>query len=394
LESPYLSVAFKQFFTKLAIDRRGYLQELKKTPLNQEHRTLGAKMVPFGGWEMPIQYNSILIEHNATREKAGLFDVSHMGEIFIEGDSKAILNLLEKNTCNTVGTIRPNAVQYNAVLNQSGGLVDDITLYKFTDNKFMICSNASNYEAVYNHLISQPESKGLSIQNQSSTWHQIAIQGPLSEEIFSKVLERSLNEIKYYTFLIQKYHSKEIIISRTGYTGEDGFEIYTDIETGLSLWKELLSAGQPLGLVPVGLGARDTLRLEAKYPLYGHELNAERTPVESGIGWIVKEKEIQYHAYNKIMSQKRNGSEYTITGIVLKEPGVLREAYPLFNDEGERIGITTSGSYSPSRKDSVALAFVKRGSISDGSGLFVEIRGTKKQCVFHTKGFITSKVKK
>ena len=351
-------------------------------------------MVPFGGWEMPIQYNSILTEHNATREKAGLFDVSHMGEIFIEGDAKSILNLLEKNTCNTVSTMKPNAVQYNAILNQSGGLVDDITLYKFTDNKFMICSNASNYEAVYNHLINQPESKGLSIQNPSSSWHQIAIQGPLSEEIFSTVLGSSLSQIKYYTFLIYKYHSKEIIISRTGYTGEDGFEIYTDIETGVSLWKELLLAGQPFGLVPVGLGARDTLRLEAKYPLYGHELNAERTPVESGIGWIVKEKEIQYHGYSKILSQKRNGSDYTITGIVLKEPGVLREAYPLFHENGEAIGVTTSGSYSPSRKDSVALAFVKRESILDGSGLFVEIRGAKKKCVFHTKSFITSKVKK
>lgn len=370
------------------------MQALKKTPLNEEHRSLKAKMVPFGGWDMPVQYTSIINEHIATREKAGLFDVSHMGEIFIEGNREDVLEFLEKNTCNSVEPLAPFAVQYNAVLNEKGGLVDDITLYKFDDTRYMICSNASNYEKVYEHLLKQSGSQKLSIRNESENWHQLAIQGPLSETILAQVLNADLSGIKYYRFAMVPFHGEDLIISRTGYTGEDGFEIYTSIPVGIDLWKKLLVVGIPNGLVPVGLGARDTLRLEAKYPLYGHELNAERTPVESGIGWIVKEKKVQFHDYERIIHQKKNGASHNIVGIQLAEPGVLRENYSITDKNGNSIGVVTSGTYSPSRKDSVGLAYLSKESIVDGNEIWVDIRGSKKKAIVHTKSFITSKVKK
>lgn len=259
----------------------------KKTPLYETHRNLGAKMIPFGGWDMPVQYSGIIAEHNATREAAGLFDVSHMGEIFITGDPKSILSFLESITCNSVASLSDSQVQYNAILNQNGGLVDDVTIYKFSSEKYMICSNASNYEAVTEHLLKHLPTSGVKVDNQSLQWHQIALQGPKANEIFSQFLRRDLDSIQYYRFMLFPYQGEEIIISRTGYTGEDGFEIYSSVPIGLKLWNELLEFGKPFGLLPCGLGARDTLRIEAKYPLYGHELNDQWTPIESGIGWIV-----------------------------------------------------------------------------------------------------------
>ncbi|MCE9500568.1 MAG: glycine cleavage system aminomethyltransferase GcvT, partial [Leptospira sp.] len=256
------------------------MENLKKTPLNEAHRALGAKMVPFGGWDMPVQYSGIINEHIATRTKAGLFDVSHMGEIFIEGKPDDILDFLERLTCNTVASLSNFQVQYNAILNEHGGLVDDVTIYKFSDEKYMICSNASNFEAVYNHLKKFPSP--LNIRNESAQWHQIAIQGPLANKIASEYFGKNLDYIKYYCFDTIPFGAEELIVSRTGYTGEDGFEIYSTNETGKKIWTGLLDAGKNSGLIPVGLGARDTLRMEAKYALYGHELNNMRTPVESG----------------------------------------------------------------------------------------------------------------
>ena len=348
--------------------------------------------MPFGGWDMPVQYTSIIQEHLATRSTAGLFDVSHMGEIFLTGKKEPLLNFLEKLTCNQVGSMQDFQVQYNAVLNEQGGLVDDITIYKFHDEKYMICSNASNYEAVYEHLLKF--NTDIQITNESSNWHQIAIQGPKANEIFSKYTDQNLEEIGYYKFKLISFKGEEILVSRTGYTGEDGFEIYTSVPVGIQIWSELLEFGKSYGLVPVGLGARDTLRLEAKYALYGHELNATRTPVESGIGWIVKEKANPYLAYDKIISQKKNGAEYGVTGIKLSEAGVLRENYSLFDEAGNLIGQTTSGSYSPSLKEGIGLAYIKKSFIKNETIVMVEIRGSKKKCVIQTGNFINGSVRK
>ena len=367
------------------------MENLKVTPLNEVHRTLGARMVPFGGWDMPVQYTSIIQEHLATRTAAGLFDVSHMGEIFLTGKKESLLAFLEKLTCNQVEPMHDFQVQYNAVLNEAGGLVDDITIYKFNDEKYMICSNASNYEAVYAHLLKY--NTDLKITNESLNWHQIAIQGPKANEIFSKYIGQDLEGIGYYKFKLITFKGEQMIVSRTGYTGEDGFEIYSTIPTGVQIWSELLEFGKPYGLVPVGLGARDTLRLEAKYALYGHELNDTRTPVESGIGWIVKEKANPYFAYEKIISQKKNGAEYGVTGIKLTEAGVLRENYSVFDDAGNLIGQTTSGSYSPSLKEGIGLVYIKKSFIKNDTIVFVEIRGAKKKSIIQTGNFIKGSVR-
>lgn len=353
---------------------------------------MGAKMVPFGGWDMPVQYSGVIAEHSATRTAAGIFDVSHMGEIFIEGQKDEILDFLEPLTCNKIEGMKNGQVQYNAVLNEAGGLVDDITVYKFSDKKFMICSNASNYEKVYEHLLKY--NKTLNVRNESSKWHQIALQGPKANEILEAYLGKDLKQILYYHFEEINFSSENLIISRTGYTGEDGFEIYSSIPTGLKLWNDLLETGKPFGLLPVGLGARDTLRLEAKYPLYGHELNETRTPVESGNGWIVKEKERKYFQYDKIIQQKKNGSENNITGLKLVEQGVLRENYPVFDKNGSQIGITTSGTYSPTLKESIALAYIQTKTIRDGGEILVEIRGAKKKGIVFTGKFIEGSIRK
>jgi aminomethyltransferase len=355
---------------------------------------MGAKMLPFGGWDMPIQYSGIVQEHTSTREAVGLFDVSHMGEIFVEGPKDLILPFLEKTTCNLISSMRDKQVQYNAILNEQGGLVDDITLYKFHDTKYMICANASNYEKVHSHLLNLNHAKEISITNKSSDYHQIAVQGPKANALMEKYLGKDLSSIKYYNFDLIQWKNEEVIISRTGYTGEDGFEIYTSNSLGVSLWNELLDIGKEFGISPVGLGARDTLRIEAKYPLYGHELNDVWTPVESGIGWIVKEKQIPYFQYDKIIKEKKEGSEYNIIPILLKEPGVMREQMKVFSPKGDEIGILTSGTHSPSLKTSIGLARIKKGFQEDGSDITIDIRGQKKSAIVHKKPFIPGSVRK
>jgi aminomethyltransferase len=366
--------------------------DLKSTPLNQMHRDLGAKMVPFGGWDMPVQYTGIIQEHLATRTHAGLFDVSHMGEIFVTGNAEDILALLEKTTCNVVAALHNGQVQYNAVLNEQGGLVDDITVYKFSDTKYMICSNASNYPAVTKHLTSFA-SGTCKVEDVSANFHQIALQGPNANAILEKYLGRELESLLYYHFIELPLGDETIIVSRTGYTGEDGFEIYTSIPLGLKLWKDLLETGKSFGLVPVGLGARDTLRLEAKYPLYGHELNSEWSPVESGIGFIVKEKSIPYFAYDRIQKDKKNAPAKKVVGIILQEPGVLRENFPIFSVDGKEIGKTTSGTHSPSRKESLGMAMLEFPFTKNHTEVFVEIRGAKKKAIVETAPFIKGSVR-
>ncbi len=356
------------------------------------HRELGAKMVPFGGWDMPVQYTGIIQEHLATRSHAGLFDVSHMGEIFVTGTKEDILSLLEKTTCNVVSSMHNGQVQYNAVLNETGGLVDDITIYKFSDTKYMICSNASNYPAVAKHLQKYASGTCL-VEDASLNYHQIALQGPNANAILSTYLGRELDSLLYYHFIELPVHGETIILSRTGYTGEDGFEIYTSIPLGLRLWKGLLESGKSQGLVPVGLGARDTLRLEAKYPLYGHELNAEWSPVESGIGFIVKEKPTPFFAYERIMADKKNSPKQKVVGILLQEPGVLRENFPIYSPEGKEIGKTTSGTHSPSRKESLGLAILDFSFTKNQTEVYVEIRGAKKKAIVETSPFIKGSVR-
>ena len=343
-------------------------------------------MVPFAGWEMPVQYSSIIDEHMAVREKAGLFDVSHMGEILVSGQKSP--EFLEKMTCNHIGGMEFGQVRYNAVMNENGGLVDDITVYRESENSFFIVSNASNYETVYEHL-KKFAPADVDVENQSDDWHQLAIQGPAAESIFSKLVDANLDEIKYYRFRDITYKGKKIRVSRTGYTGEDGFEIYSDNEIGVVLFGELLEAGKGEGILPAGLGARDALRLEAFYPLYGHELTADRTPVESGQGWIVKEKEIPFLGYEKVIAQKKNGPERKICGVLLKEGGVPREGYKIFDESGENeLGEVLSGGYSPILKTGIGSSFLPLESAKAETPLLLEVRGRKLKAAAHTGAFV------
>ncbi len=349
-------------------------------------------MVPFAGWHMPVQYSSIIEEHMAVRNKSGLFDVSHMGEITVSGPNS--VSFLESVTCNLVEDMPMGMVRYNALVNDNGGLVDDIIVYRTGPEEFFIVVNASNTDAAFDYL-QLKNSMGVTLKNESSQWHQIALQGPASQSVMKEVFQLDLSELKYYRYADFQLDGIFHRISRTGYTGEDGFEIYTDAARGIEVWNRLLSFKGEGAPIPAGLGARDSLRLEVRYPLYGHELNENRTPVESGIGWIVKEKKIHFPAYNRIIEQKKNGSEGLVTGFVLQESGVPREGYPVYiPGEGSPVGEVLSGGHSPVLKKGIGTVFLQRGKIMEGAPLEVEIRKRRLKAVITTKPFLKGSAKK
>lgn len=332
-------------------------------------------MVPFAGWEMPVQYSSILEEHVAVRTQAGVFDVSHMGEIVVKGPKSR--DFLEHLTCNVVASLVDGQVQYNAVLNEAGGLVDDVTIYRISADNYFVCSNASNYEAVFAHF-KKFQTVGVEIENESDQWHQIALQGPAAELIFEETTGVDCSAIGYFRFRDIEFQGALLRISRTGYTGEDGFEIYSDRESGVRLWNLLLESGAAHGLKPCGLGARDTLRLEAMYPLYGHELSAEWSPVESGIGWIVKEKTPPYLGYDRIQREKREGPAFKHVPFLLLEPGVPRAEYVAYAaGAAEPAGVVLSGAYSPTLKVGIGTVRLPAALAVPEQEFEVEIRGRR-----------------
>tara|TARA_B100001939_G_scaffold286204_1_gene256239 strand:+ start:7076 stop:8137 length:1062 start_codon:yes stop_codon:yes gene_type:complete len=328
-------------------------------------------MVPFAGWEMPVQYSSIIEEHKTVREFCGLFDVSHMGEIRVKGADAG--RLLETMCCNHVQTLKKGKIRYNAVLNEQGGLRDDVTIFRIDEEEYFIIVNASNADKVFEAMSGYAKSQSFNVEvkNESDDWHLIAIQGPEAESILAAELDRDLTDIGYFSFQEASYDNQPICVSRTGYTGEDGFEILSNSSQGVKLWESLLGRDidgrKPL---PIGLGARDSLRLEARYPLYGHELSEELTPVESGIGWIVKEKEIPCFSMDKLLEQKAKGTDRSIIGFVLKGPGIPREEYNVYSD-GKAIGKVVSGTHSPIRKEGIGTALIEG---KPGRELSVEIR--------------------
>jgi len=356
---------------------------LKRTPLYNNHLELKAKMVPFAGWEMPVHYSSMLAEHIAVRNKAGLFDVSHMGEILVSGSDA--ISFLEKLTCNLISTMNDGQVQYNAVLNDVGGIVDDITIYRISEKEFFIVSNASNYETVVEHMQAH-RSGDVFVTNLSDTYAQIAFQGPFASKILQSLIPVKLQDLPYYHFLDCDVNNTTLRISRTGYTGEDGFEIYLPVSAAPALWNSLLEAGREEGVIPCGLGARDTLRLEARFPLYGHELDAVHTPVESGIGWIVKEKPVPFLGSEKILDQKRNGSDEVIVGFILNEAGIPREGYPVYSGE-KRIGSVLSGGYSPILKQGIGTTRIAATHSSDPA-IQIEIRSRRIEAKLHRGAFV------
>jgi aminomethyltransferase len=348
---------------------------MKKTPLNQVHINAGARMVDFGGWHMPVQYSGLSQEHQAVRTKAGLFDVSHMGEVIVEGaGAEQFLNEL---VTNNVSRLKNGQAQYTVMCYENGGVVDDLLVYKRAESRYLLCINAGNIEKDWEWISNRAKGvKDLRVHNASDEFCQIALQGPLSEKILAPLVKINLSEIQYYHFAEAELLDKEAIISRTGYTGEDGFEIYAPAAQAERIWNALMETGAPLGLLPCGLGCRDTLRTEMKFPLYGHEITAETNPLEAGLGWVVKlDKPADFAGKNALLKVKASGTTRSLVGIRVMDRGIPRQGYEIFDESGkEKLGEVTSGTPSPSLGYPVAIAYVQKGFTAVGTKLKVKVR--------------------
>jgi aminomethyltransferase len=350
---------------------------MKQTPLNAVHKALGARMVPFGGWEMPVQYTGVIDEHLAVRERAGLFDVSHMGEIEVTGAEA--LTLVQRLTTNDAAQLVDGQVQYSALCYPDGGVVDDVTVYRSSANHYLFCVNAANVDKDFAWMQQVRADSGLAganLSNRSDEFAQLALQGPKAEAILGQLSGVPLSAIRYYHFGAGKVDGVPALISRTGYTGEDGFELYVPAAAAVNLWLQLLEVGKDDGLVPVGLGARDTLRLEKGYALYGHELSPAITPLEAGLGWIVKLEKGDFVGRDALVRQQAAGISRRLVGLVMEERGIPREGYPVFAGE-RQVGQVTSGTMSPSLKNGIALALVESACAVLNAELLVGIRDRK-----------------
>jgi aminomethyltransferase len=350
---------------------------LKRTPLFETYKKYNGKVIDFGGWELPVQFSSILEEHESVRTEAGLFDVSHMGEVMVEGkDAESYLNSL---VTNDVTKVKINQAQYTAMCYPDGGTVDDLLVYKLDNEKYLLVINASNIEKDYEWMMQHVKGE-VTIENTSNETGQLAIQGPKAEAILQKLTETNLSEIGFFWFAqnVTIDGIDEVLVSRTGYTGEDGFELYLAADKVAALWDKLLEAGKEDGLAPCGLGARDTLRLESRLALYGQELSSDIGPLEAGIGFAVKtNKESDFIGKDVLKEQKEGGLKRKIVGIEVTGRGIPRHGYKVFSEDGQEIGIITSGTQSPSLKKSIGLALLSAEYAAVDTQLKVEIR--KKQ---------------
>ena len=345
------------------------MENLKQTPLCNVHKEMGARMVEFGGWLMPVQYTTVIDEHITTRTKAGLFDICHMGEITVKG--KDALKFLQSVTTNDLSKIKDGHTQYSCMCYDNGGTVDDLFVYRFNQDHFMIVVNAGNIEKDFRWLNNHKADFDIILEDSSDNTGKIDIQGPLAEQVLQKLTEYDLKGIKRFWFIESMVADIPAIISRTGYTAEDGFEIYYPAENSEKVWKSLLEAGKEEGIKPIGLGARDTLRLEACYSLYGHELTKDISPVEAGIGFVVKEKEEDYVGKNILLDQKKNGTARKNVAIEMVDKSVPRDGYKVVA-ENKEIGYITSGTFSPTFKNGIALALIEFAKID--RDIYVMIR--------------------
>ncbi len=347
---------------------------LKKTPLNSVHRELGGKMVDFGGWEMPVQYPAgVIEEHMTTRTKVGLFDVSHMGEIFVEGtDAVQFVNRL---TTNDVTKLENGQAHYSVFTNEQGGAVDDLLVYRIGPGKLLLVVNAGTTDKDWAWLESHlDETEDVTLLNASEEYCQIAVQGPFAEVTLQKLTETKLSEIKYYWFAFGQVAGVDAIISRTGYTGEDGFEVYAAAGEAENLWRRLTEAGEEYGITPCGLAARNTLRLEAGMSLYGHELSDEITPLEANLGWITKLDQEEFVGREALTDLKAAGLKRKLVGFEMREPGIARDGFKIEVDRQE-VGYVSSGSPAPFLKKNIGLAFLPVEFAKPGQEIKIDIRG-------------------
>ncbi|GAA4375367.1 glycine cleavage system aminomethyltransferase GcvT [Hymenobacter koreensis] len=348
------------------------MSDLKTVVLNDVHQQLGAKMVPFAGYNMPVRYSSDLDEHHTVRRAVGIFDVSHMGEFRVRGPHA--LDLIQRVTSNDASKLTDGKAQYSCLPNNEGGIVDDLLVYKLADEDYMLVVNASNIDKDWN-WISQHNTQGADMQNVSDEMSLFAVQGPKAADALQSLTSADLKSIPYYSFVQGDFAgAPDVIISATGYTGAGGFELYVPNEHAKQVWDKIMEAGQPFGLKPIGLGARDTLRLEMGYCLYGNDIDDQTSPLEGGLGWITKfTKEFTNSAALK--QQKEQGVTRKLVGFVMDAAGIPRSHYPLVNEAGETIGEVTSGTQSPSMGKGVGLGYVKTEYSQPGSQIFVQVRG-------------------
>ncbi|MFZ5814766.1 MAG: glycine cleavage system aminomethyltransferase GcvT [Bacillota bacterium] len=354
-------------------------ESLKRTPLYEMHLKHGARMVPFGGWEMPVQYSGVIEEHKAVRNGAGLFDVSHMGEFELKGPQA--LELIQLVSVNNAAKLAVGQVQYSLMCYENGTIVDDILVYRLGEQHYWLVVNAGNIDKDWAWINQARERAGLTdleLKNISAEVAQIALQGPLAQEILQPLVPGAdLEELGFYWARtgLSVAGIGSLVLSRTGYTGEDGFEVYVRREDAAALWEALLEAGEEQGLMPAGLGARDTLRFEAKLPLYGHEINDQITPLEAGLGFFVKlKKGVDFIGRAALAAQKEQGLTRKLVGFEMIDRGIPRQGYEIAKD-GEVVGFVTTGSFSPTLEKNIGLGYVPVGLSELGSEFEVVIRG-------------------
>lgn len=345
---------------------------LRKTPLNRIEHELGGKMVDFGGWELPVQFSGILEEHRAVRERAGLFDVSHMGEVTVKGSGA--VEFLQRLTCNDVSKLEDGRCQYNGLLYPTGGFVDDIVIYRKSADDYFIVVNASNTDKDFEWMRDAAKEHEVSIENQSDRWAQLAIQGPAAEAILQPLTNLDLAAIRYYRFGTGTVAGAPAIVSRTGYTGEDGFEVYLAPQSAEEVFRAITKAGGARGLLPCGLGARDTLRLEARMALYGNDIDHSTTPIEANLESIVKLDKGDFFGRDVLQREKAEGAKRRLVGFEMVDRGIARHGYPIV-EGGEEIGVVTSGTHSPTLGKAIGLAYVPPEKTAPGTEIVVLIRG-------------------
>ncbi len=342
----------------------------KKTPFYDHHVAANAKMAPFAGYWMPIRYDGDMAEHNRVRTTVGVFDVSHMGEFYVRGDGA--LEFLQKMTVNDVTKLAVYQAQYSAMCMDDGGIVDDLIVYRFPD-KFMLVVNASNLEKDFNWLASHCP-KDVSLENVSDATALLAVQGPRSREVLQTLTQVDLSRIRFYWFAEGEIAGTRMTISRTGYTGELGFELYFDARHGDKIWHAVMEAGKGHQIGLAGLGARDTLRLEMKYCLYGNDIDETTHPLEAGLGWITKLNKGEFMGRDVMMKAKAEGLKRSLIGLEVEGRVPARHGYDVFKD-GKKVGVVTSGTFSPTLQKSIAMAYVATGLTDVGTPLTIQVRG-------------------
>lgn len=366
-----------------------FTQQLKRTPLFDVHVKAGAKMVPFGGWAMPVHYAGIIEEHRTVRGAVGLFDISHMGEFEIGG--AGALGVVQQLTTNDASTLKIGQVQYSLFCDPEGGIVDDLTLYRLGDGHFMLTVNAANIDKDWRWVTEHGLGEGR-WRNLSDETALLAVQGPRAEALVQRLADADVIGVLYYHFTRAQVAGVPAIISRTGYTGEDGFELYVPAAAAAPLWQALMEAGKPDGIKPIGLGARDTLRLEMKFALYGQDIDQTTNPLEAGLGWVVKPAKGDFIGKPAIEAMRARGVPRKLVGFEMVERAVPRHGYRLLKD-GAEVGLVTSGSFAPGIQRYIGLGYVRTELAAIGSELDVEIRGNAQRARIVPTPFYSSKAK-